>query len=92
MEISLLTLLLIIFFVILITYMYCSYTLNCDVVCKINYNKHENFNYKELRPKKRKKIKVKEENNYVFCFNKNVAKLYRKFIMGIIKYLSMMNM
>lgn len=65
MEISFITFILIICFTSFITYIYTSYTLNCDVICKINYNKQENFNYKEMIPKqvKKKKKKVEKKKN-----------------------------
>ena len=61
MDISITTFILIICFTSFITYIITSYSLNCDVICKINYNKNENFNYKEMVPKQVKKPKVENK-------------------------------
>ena len=47
MIISNTTLIVIIGTTIFITYMICSYTQNCNIDCKINYNKIENYKNKE---------------------------------------------
>ena len=66
MEISVITFILIICFASFITYIITSYSLNCDVICKINYNKQENFNYKEMIPKEiKKKPKIQPKKKAV---------------------------
>ena len=78
MNISSATFIIILCLVSFLTYVICSYTLDCDIKCKINYKKIENRkenvinyntnehfeNHSHHKHKKHKKHKHKEKENF----------------------------